>query len=87
MVLKEPCGNWEAEGDQQVNSEEHDWYPNYHASGRCTGAEGCLWYESHCGKCGWFIAECGCGCCNGMGKISTRAMRAYTKIKKKARRG
>src|SRR3990167_8641191 len=76
MALKEPCGAWAEDGDEQVNTEEHDWYPDYNAGGACGGAEGCSWSEDHCRKCGWYATECGCGCCNGLSKISAKAWRA-----------
>lgn len=50
---------------------QHEFYPKYYYMIHCS-ADYCYGGgEAHCKKCGWYISECPCGCCNGADKVSS----------------
>ena len=78
MALEDPCGR-----NDYMNSCEHVLYDDYYESWTCM--EYCSGSEFHCKRCGWFVSECPCGCCNGASKISLKAWRAIERRQKQRR--
>jgi len=60
----------------------HDFFPDYYAHSGCSTPYCSGANESHCRKCGWYIAKCPCGCESGMGKIGIRQERARQRRRK-----